>query len=168
MAGVAKPKVTVDHTKLLRECNRQEVRLRIKTRGSQVVVDDAGVTLRHIGKGEKRIPYQCITSVQLRPAGLMTNGFIRFGVLGGNEARRPLLDSSDDNGIVFGRGKNSEFAALRALVETRISKAQAAHTGSEIGSSQIADELMKLVSLRDRGVLTEAEFDRQKARLLGE
>ena len=34
------------------------------------------------------------------------------------------------------------------------------------GSSQI-DELTKLAGLRDQGVLTDAEFDAQKARILG-
>jgi hypothetical protein len=31
----------------------------------------------------------------------------------------------------------------------------------------VADELEKLVSLRDRGVISEAEFQAQKSRLLG-
>jgi hypothetical protein len=37
---------------------------------------------------------------------------------------------------------------------------------SSVGS--VADEIEKLANLRDRGVITEAEFDTQKARLLGE
>lgn len=36
-----------------------------------------------------------------------------------------------------------------------------------IGPALIADELIKLAQLRDAGVLTPAEFDAQKARLLG-
>jgi membrane protein YdbS with pleckstrin-like domain len=39
------------------------------------------------------------------------------------------------------------------------------HSGGHGGS--VADELEKLVSLRDRGVISEAEFQAQKARLLG-
>ena len=35
------------------------------------------------------------------------------------------------------------------------------------GTTSIADELAKLAALRDRGVLTPAEFDAAKARLLG-
>ncbi|MCL2393388.1 MAG: SHOCT domain-containing protein [Acidimicrobiaceae bacterium] len=34
------------------------------------------------------------------------------------------------------------------------------------GSPSVADELEKLASLRQRGVITEDEFDRQKARLV--
>lgn len=35
------------------------------------------------------------------------------------------------------------------------------------GSASTADELTKLASLRDQGVITEAEFTQQKAKLLG-
>ena len=35
------------------------------------------------------------------------------------------------------------------------------------GTGSVADELAKLAALRDSGVLTEAEFAAQKARLLG-
>lgn len=35
------------------------------------------------------------------------------------------------------------------------------------GSSSSADELAKLADLKERGVITEAEFDQQKARILG-
>lgn len=44
--------------------------------------------------------------------------------------------------------------------------AQAASAGGG-ASSSVADELKKLADLRDRGVLTEPEFETQKAKLLG-
>ncbi len=39
--------------------------------------------------------------------------------------------------------------------------------GSGSGSGSVADELSKLASLRDRGVISESEFQAQKSRLLG-
>ncbi len=46
--------------------------------------------------------------------------------------------------------------------------AQAAPPGSPpVGAEPVADELRKLASLRDDGILTEAEFAAQKSRLLG-
>jgi hypothetical protein len=36
------------------------------------------------------------------------------------------------------------------------------------GPVSVADELQKLADLRDRGVLTQEEFEAQKAKLLGE
>ncbi|WP_241665932.1 SHOCT domain-containing protein [Prescottella subtropica] len=38
--------------------------------------------------------------------------------------------------------------------------------GGQSGPSLIADELMKLAGLRDQGILTDAEFESQKAKLL--
>ena len=51
--------------------------------------------------------------------------------------------------------------ALDALRGRREAAAEPAGTGS------VADEVAKLAALRDSGVLTEAEFAAQKARLLG-
>jgi hypothetical protein len=41
-------------------------------------------------------------------------------------------------------------------------------SGGDTGKTDIADELSKLAALRDQGLLTEAEFEAQKARLLGD
>jgi Short C-terminal domain/Phospholipase_D-nuclease N-terminal len=45
-------------------------------------------------------------------------------------------------------------------------QAFASYVRETAGSSGTADELAKLVDLRDRGVITEAEFNNQKAKLL--
>ncbi|RYH28923.1 MAG: SHOCT domain-containing protein [Alcaligenaceae bacterium] len=44
---------------------------------------------------------------------------------------------------------------------------RASASATPAASSSLADELLKLASLRDAGVLTAAEFDAQKAKLLG-
>jgi hypothetical protein len=55
-------------------------------------------------------------------------------------------------------------AAARALDARRGRRADAAEPAAP---GSLADELAKLAALRDSGVLTEAEFAAQKARLLG-
>src|SRR5262249_42167202 len=40
-------------------------------------------------------------------------------------------------------------------------------SGASSGGVAVADELAKLAALRDRGILSDAEFETQKARLLG-
>ncbi|MGS2809939.1 SHOCT domain-containing protein [Nocardia sp. MW-W600-9] len=47
------------------------------------------------------------------------------------------------------------------------SPAPASQSSQPIATSSVADELMKLAQLRDAGVLTPAEFEAQKAKLLG-
>jgi hypothetical protein len=124
--------------------------------------------MTHAFQGEKRIPYSSVTSVQFRPAGLFTNGYIQFGVLGGNESRGALLDATrDENSVLFRRGKQEqEFRKLRAIVEEAVAEKKMTPV-VRVKSDSLADELTKLADLRDRRAITDAEFEQQKARLLG-
>jgi hypothetical protein len=66
-----------------------------------------------------------------------------------------------------GWGKvNAGVAKLRELVAAAHTPAPASADGGASPAS-IADELAKLASLRDSGVLSDAEFDAAKKRLLG-
>jgi len=120
-------------------------------------------------KGEKRIPYSSITSVQFKDAGF-TTGYIQFGLAGGIESRRGVWDAtSDENTVLFTKQAAEEFRRLRDIVEDR---AAAARGGKEISRNSappanISEELTRLADLRDRGVLTEEEFAEQKTHLLG-
>jgi putative oligomerization/nucleic acid binding protein/phospholipase D-like protein len=60
-------------------------------------------------------------------------------------------------------GKMQEHAVAQARRQQEAFDAQVRQAA---GSSGSADELAKLVDLRDKGVLTDAEFQAQKAKLL--
>jgi hypothetical protein len=60
-------------------------------------------------------------------------------------------------------GKMQEHAVAQAQRQQEAFDAQVRQAA---GSSSSADELAKLVDLRDKGVLTDAEFEAQKAKLL--
>jgi hypothetical protein len=65
---------------------------------------------------------------------------------------------------------NAGVAKLRELIAEAHTPAPAAATATAAGgasAASIADELAKLASLRDSGVLSDAEFDVAKKRLLG-
>lgn len=119
-------------------------------------------------KGEKRIPYASITSVQFKDAGF-TTGYIQFGIAGGLESGRGVWNATtDENTVLFIKEASAEFHKLRDIVEDR---AAAARGGSPTShqpppASNVGEELGRLADLRDRGVLTDAEFTEQKARLL--
>jgi hypothetical protein len=53
-------------------------------------------------------------------------------------------------------------AAMQEMMVKQVSQSRSATPGPDV-----ADELAKLADLRDRGALTDAEFEVQKARLLG-
>ena len=120
-------------------------------------------------KGEKRIPYSSITSVQFKEAGF-TTGYIQFGIAGGIESGRGVWDATtDENTVLFTKEAAADFRKLRDLVENRAAsgRSPAPQPTSTPQSSNVAEELTRLADLRDRGVLTEQEFAEQKARLLG-
>ena len=72
--------------------------------------------------------------------------------LGGK--RHEITGLDKDNGLELER-KVNELLSQRGTGQ------------SSGGGSSTADELKKLASLRDDGVLTKAEFDEQKKKLLG-
>lgn len=119
-------------------------------------------------KGEKRIPYSSITSVQFKEAGF-TTGYIQFGLAGGIESRGGVWDATtDENSVLFTRDASAEFHRLREIVEQRADTARAggAHMSASRATS-ISEELTRLADLRDRRVLTDDEFAEQKAAVLG-
>lgn len=145
--------------------------------GGTVELTGTGLVLRHKGvlsalsqgiKGEKRIPFASITSVQFKDAGL-TTGYIQFGVLGGKESRGGVWDAArDENTILFTKEASAEFKRLRDLVEQRLGAHKTAAGAAAAPAISVSEELTRLADLRDRGVLTDEEFLEQKKRLLGQ
>lgn len=108
-------------------------------------------------KGDKRIPYSSITSVQFREPGNWIAGYIQLSIKGAMEWQGPV--NQDENAIQF--DKNLEaFLALRELIHEKMT------SGPSGSAASIAEEISKLAVLRDQGILTEDEFSAQKAKLL--
>ena len=121
-------------------------------------------------KGEKRIPFASITSVQFKEPGI-TTGYIQSGVLGGRESRGGVLDATqDENTVLFLKKAASDFRELRDIVERRALTARNGDSSvsTPVPSANVGEELTKFADLRDRGVLSEKEFTEQKDRLLGQ
>jgi hypothetical protein len=138
--------------------------------GQYVTITRKGFLARSmVGKGEKRLHIAQISGVQWKPAGAFVNGFIQFTVPGGNERRSSFGSQTqqaaqDENSVVFTKKQQPDFEKLRAALDAAIA-AQHAPAGQSSGS--VADEIGKLGALLQQGLLTQAEFDQQKARLLG-
>jgi hypothetical protein len=138
--------------------------------GQIVSIDRQGRSRFIIGKGEKRIPVRAITAIQLKPAGLVVQGFIQF-TLGGAIERRSRWGSqtnsaaTDENSVVFWRNRQADFEALRAAVEAAMVGGTAQQAGPSAQGD--ADQLHKLHELRTAGVISDDEFVAFKARILG-
>ena len=114
-------------------------------------------------KGDKNIMISTITSIQFKKAGMLTNGYIQFAFMGGQEAKGGIFQGTqDENTVMFNKKQQPLFEQIRDAVENRI---QFANT--PISTNSDADELSKLADLRDKGILTEEEFQQKKKQILG-
>jgi hypothetical protein len=140
----------------------------------QIVVDDNWVTIKRKGaiamlsqgiKGDKKIPISNIISVQFKNANAMVNGYIQFATASGESARGISQATSDENTVMFKKSQMADFENLRDHLEGLIAKRM--NGGGAAASVDVADELAKLAKLKDQGILSEDEFAKAKAKLLG-
>lgn len=120
-------------------------------------------------KGTKTIPFFSITAIQFKRAGL-TNGYLQFTILGGNESRGGIFEAAgDENTFMFANQEwNNRFAeSIKEFIEGRIRELRHPKASTQTDSGRLADELRKLADLKSEGVLSEAEFEAAKKRLLG-
>ncbi|NQU83991.1 MAG: SHOCT domain-containing protein [Parcubacteria group bacterium] len=136
-----------------------------------LIVTDTGVIIKRgvkgflLGggmlRGDKTIPYSSIVAVQLKKAGLVA-GYLQLTLKGGSEAKSGLFQSTtDENTVNFHSGKNKIFAEVKTLLEEKINFANSNHPQhSEL------DELEKLATLKEKGIITEEEFNAKKKSIL--
>ncbi|MER5470855.1 DUF4429 domain-containing protein [Streptomyces sp. NPDC002685] len=142
--------------------------------GDYVTITRKGFNARlSVGKGEKRIHISQIAGVQWKPAGLLVNGFLQLTIPGGNERRSAFGSQTksavhDENSVIFTKKQMPEFEKLRAAIDAAIAAHHTPQAQAQPASSgSVADELAKLGTLRDQGLLSPEEFEQQKARILG-
>lgn len=142
--------------------------------GTFVTIQRKGFLARStVGKGEKRIPIGSIAALQVKPPGLMVNGFVQLTVPGGNEQRSKLGRQTfnavhDENSVIVTKGQFEKFRPLIEAIESAIAQHQHSPITNEPAetAASVADELKKLVELRDSGALNEGEFEALKSRLI--
>jgi membrane protease subunit (stomatin/prohibitin family) len=143
---------------------------------TEIKIDDFGLTIHRKGfmnamnqglKGDKTIPYSSISAVQLKKPG-MTNGYIQFSLLGGNESRGGITAAvHDENTVMFaGKKTTDEMIELKAIVEGKIAEIHQSQSSAAVQPGSDLDQLAKLKDLLDAGVLTQDEFDAKKAQIL--
>lgn len=112
-------------------------------------------------RGDKTIPYASISAVQFKKAGL-TTGYIQFTLVGGIEGGAGVFQAQvDENSVSFYQGQNKAFERAKEFVEARVRS----HKGGSKHSD--ANDLEKYAELRDKGVISEEEFQAKKKQILG-
>jgi len=114
-------------------------------------------------KGDKEILISQISSIQFKKANNFVNGYIQFAFVGWHEAKGGIFQGTqDENTVMFRVSQQPAFDAFRDELTKRIS-------GKKSGANQPLglDQLEKLASLRDQGIVSEEEFQNKKKQILG-
>lgn len=137
-----------------------------------IILEDGRMRIRRKGvaniltqglQGEKVIPLQSIRAVQFKEAGRWMAGYIQFSILGAIERPGGILEATkDENAVLFERSQQPDFEKLRAVVEASIGSP----TKPSDAEASVGQELERLASLLDRGLLTRDEFEEMKRQLI--
>lgn len=115
-------------------------------------------------KGDKEIYIKNLSSIQMKKTNMLTNGFTQFPFLGGKEAKGSLMEATrDENTIMFTSVQQSIFEKAKIIIEDILRNNSMSTNSLNIS---IADEIEKFALLKDKGVLTEDEFNQKKKDLL--
>ncbi len=114
-------------------------------------------------------PYDSISSLNIYEGGFLSSPYIQI-VRFGDET---ISNARDADAIPYGlkidKSKIAQLRQLRDYVEDQLREPSPVLTGTDAQASLIgiADEIRKLTELRDIGVITDAEFEAQKRKLMG-
>lgn len=117
-------------------------------------------------KGQKDILFSQISSVYLKKATTLGNGYIHFSLLGRDESRGPD-PTRDENTVMFRGARQPDFDKIKAAIETKMAAARTTVTRPRLSTMSYIEELEQLAVLRNKGVITEEEFAAKKRQILG-
>ncbi|CAM4019446.1 DUF4429 domain-containing protein [Mesobacillus zeae] len=139
--------------------------------GNKIIIKRKGMLAKMTQglKGDKEIQIKQISSMQIKKAGALTNGYIQFTFSGGKENKGGLFDATkDENTIMFNKKQMPDFLTLKEAVEAKIDELSTSnHVQASSAPVDVADQISKLAILKDQGILTEDEFNAKKKQLLG-
>ena len=114
-------------------------------------------------KGDKDIMIKEISSVQFKRVGLTMMGYIQFTFRGGQESKSGWSDAhNDENTVTFIKKQEAAFQKIKEAIEEKMRSTETGGTKpSNLG------ELEKLAELKEKGIITEEEFNKKKKQILG-
>jgi Bacterial PH domain/Short C-terminal domain len=115
------------------------------------------------------IPYDVITSVKLQK-GVFTSSILFKAPTLVNKTKLGLLDENiagedDQEGVIEALAKDKAEELLE-IIRRRMKATNDGESASSIDTISVADEIRKLSKLKQDGILSEAEFQQMKQRLL--
>lgn len=112
--------------------------------------------------GDNDIAISSISAIQFKKSGKFTSGFMQFAFNGAKQSFAGMINPvRNENTIMFNPKQQPEFEAIKTEIEKRINNPAPNPSFSSIG------DLDKLADLRDKGIITPAEFEAKKKQILG-
>jgi len=136
--------------------------------GDKVIIRKRGVAnaLAAGMNGERTISISALTAIQLKPAGMITPGYILFSYAGSKPFMGGVLEATQDpDTFLFGRELNAQVADFKSKVE-KIMRDSKQTSSPRDTSGTLTDELRRLAELKRQGILSQEEFDAAKKKLL--
>ncbi|SFC51909.1 DUF4429 domain-containing protein [Bacillus sp. UNCCL81] len=149
--------------------NANGVNGQLEINGNKIVIKRKGMLAKMTQglKGDKEILIKQISSIQFKPAGSLTNGYIQFAFSGGKENKGGLFDATkDENSIMFNKKQQKEFEAIKALIEEKLEEFHNPAPAATQSAPDVADQIKKFSELRDSGIISPEEFEAKKKQLL--
>lgn len=116
-------------------------------------------------KGDKEIYINQISSVQLKKTNLLLNGYIQFTFSGGKEAKGGITQATkDENTVIFNKSQEKGFINLKNKIEEYIHDL---NKPIEKIENDPFEQIEKLLALKERGIITDEEFEIKKKQILG-
>ncbi len=134
--------------------------------GESIIIRRRGVAnILAVGLGgERTIVISSITSIQLKMGGFLP-GYILFSYAGSKPFNGGIIEATQDpDAFIFAKKLNEQIEEFKSKVEEIMHSKKAATSGNQAFS--LTDELMKLADMKDKGILSETEFEAAKTKLL--
>lgn len=114
------------------------------------------------------IPFDEVKSIDFKPKNLLGPGYIVFQTAYLSKMEYSILEGfhqQNDGKITVINNKKAEV--VYKFAKDTLEKYKKSKATGNTNSNNIADTLLKFKSLLDSGVITQAEFDEQKRKLMG-
>lgn len=116
------------------------------------------------------IPYDVITSVKLKK-GVFTSTILFKAPTLVKQSKLGLLDENiggedDQDGVIEAVPKDKAEDLLEIIRRGMTSNSDTVDSGGQVSSMSLADELMKLSKLNEKGLISDSEFQKMKEKLL--
>jgi len=146
-------------------------------KGKIVILRGESISLRS-GKfrlRSKEFWINSISSIQFKEVeGIFSPGFIKFALVGeiGNKPKSTSNKgifsddkTKDENAVLFNKKEEDLFRQVKAEIEKQIEESLSQQQ-AKIKPATALDELEKLASLKEKGIITQEEFQAKKKKLL--